>query len=193
MTDGGRFARLVGLACHDLRTPLATVYGFARTLRRTPLDDAASRYVGMIEAASEQMGELLDELALVARIESGRFEPVLTEVDTLALARAAASALDPGEVAVRGEGAVVRVDEALVRRALARLARAARRHGGLESVALAVRGPVVELSPVAATAAAVVTGEELGELGAAAAVALVAALGGALELEGERLLIRLPQ
>jgi signal transduction histidine kinase len=28
------FARLVSLACHDLRTPLATVFGFARTLTR---------------------------------------------------------------------------------------------------------------------------------------------------------------
>src|SRR5437870_1213253 len=29
-----RFPRLVSLACHDLRTPLATVYGFARTRTR---------------------------------------------------------------------------------------------------------------------------------------------------------------
>jgi signal transduction histidine kinase len=26
--------KLVSLACHDLRTPLATVYGFARTITR---------------------------------------------------------------------------------------------------------------------------------------------------------------
>ena len=30
--DDSRFPRLVSLACHDLRTPLATIYGFARTL-----------------------------------------------------------------------------------------------------------------------------------------------------------------
>ena len=27
MTDDKRFAQLVSLACHDLRTPLATVFG----------------------------------------------------------------------------------------------------------------------------------------------------------------------
>ena len=32
MTDDNAFARLVSLACHDLRTPLATVHGFATTL-----------------------------------------------------------------------------------------------------------------------------------------------------------------
>ena len=33
MATDDRFARMVWLACHDLRTPLATVYGFARTLQ----------------------------------------------------------------------------------------------------------------------------------------------------------------
>ncbi len=32
--DDNRFPRIVSLACHDLRTPLATIYGFARTLTR---------------------------------------------------------------------------------------------------------------------------------------------------------------
>ena len=57
------FPRLVSLACHDLRTPLATVYGFARTLTRAgELDERSTRFVAMIEEASEQMAELLDEL-----------------------------------------------------------------------------------------------------------------------------------
>ena len=34
MTQADDFPRLVSLACHDLRTPLATVFGFARTLVR---------------------------------------------------------------------------------------------------------------------------------------------------------------
>jgi signal transduction histidine kinase len=32
--DDTEFARLVSLACHDVRTPLATVHGFVRTLER---------------------------------------------------------------------------------------------------------------------------------------------------------------
>src|SRR5438105_3818369 len=59
------FARLVSLACHDLRTPLATVHGFARTISRTgDLQEPQSRYVEMIEAASGQLAELLEELSL---------------------------------------------------------------------------------------------------------------------------------
>ena len=34
VTDETTFPKLVSLACHDLRTPLATVYGFARTIAR---------------------------------------------------------------------------------------------------------------------------------------------------------------
>ena len=34
MTDDASFPRLVSLACHDVRTPLATVFGFARMIER---------------------------------------------------------------------------------------------------------------------------------------------------------------
>src|ERR1044072_3375633 len=99
MTDES-FPRIVSLACHDLRTPLATVYGFARTLTRGgELDERSARFVSMIEDASEQMPALLDELGSAARIAGGRWEPVMRESDTRALADAG----DP-RVTVEGEG-----------------------------------------------------------------------------------------
>jgi signal transduction histidine kinase len=180
------------MACHDLRTPLATVYGFARTLRREPLNETAARYVEMIEAAAAQIGDLVEELTITARVEAGTFEGALGEVDSLELARSAAVELVDDEIEVSGEGATVRVDPDATRRAIGRLARAARRHGGLQSVELTVRGPVLEIAPVEDAAAGVVTGEEVRELSAAAAVALVRALGGSVDLEGNRLLVRLP-
>ena len=192
MTQDSRFPRLVSIACHDLRTPLATVHGFARTLAHTDLCDPAPRYVEMIETASLQLTELLDELALVARIESGRFEPTLEEIDSLELARSAAAQLAEGALEVSGRGVPVAVDVKATTRALRQLARAARRHGGHESVSLAVRAEELELAPVSRTAAGVLTGEELHELGVAAAAQLVRALGGSLELDGERLRVRLP-
>lgn len=192
MAEDTRFPRLVALACHDLRNPLATVYGFARTLARTELDERSARYVEMIDAASHELGGLLDELSLVARIESGRFEPDLTASDSLELGRAAATELSEERLVVTGEGAPVLVPAEETSRALARLARAAARHGGLDSVALQVRGTELELSPVSRSAAPVVLGEELRELSAAAAVALIQALGGSLRVDGERLLISLP-
>ena len=75
MTNERRFAELVSVACHDILTPLATVYGFARTLEQLPLEAPAPRYVEMIGAASAQIDELVDQLRLVARIESGSSSP----------------------------------------------------------------------------------------------------------------------
>jgi signal transduction histidine kinase len=76
LSDDSDFARLVSLACHDLRTPLATVHGFATTLARGGgLEPPADRYVEMIDAASAQLAELIEELSLAARIESGRYVP----------------------------------------------------------------------------------------------------------------------
>jgi signal transduction histidine kinase len=192
MSEDTRFAQLVSLACHDLRTPLATVFGFARTLARTDLEAPADRYVEMIEAASQQLGDLLDELGLVARIEAGRFDPALVEVDSLELARSAAAELEEGRVEVSGEGARVRVPEDQMRRALSQLARAASRHGGFESVGLAVDGATVGISPVTHASGPVLVGEELRDLGAVVATRLVHALGGSVEVEDERLVIRLP-
>ena len=193
MSQDSRFPRLVALACHDLRTPLATVHGFARTLVRSDLQEPVDRYVEMIEAASVQLAELLDELSLLARIESGRFEPRLETVDSLVLAREAAEELEDGTVAVDGEGGPVRVEVDATRRALRQLARAARRHGGLDSVSVDVRRAELEISPVTAAAEPVVTGAELRELGAAAAGDLLRALGATVGVADERLLIRLPE
>jgi signal transduction histidine kinase len=192
MSETSRFPDLVALACHDLRTPLATVYGFARTLARNDLEPSAARYVEMIEAASGQLGALLDELTLVTRIEAGRFDPVLVDVDSLALARAAAAELDEGRVQVSGDGAPVRVPETETRRGLSQLARAASRHGGFDSVELAVAGAELAISPVTRSSGPVLLGEELRDLGAAAATVLVRALGGEVAVEDDRLRIRLP-
>jgi signal transduction histidine kinase len=186
------FARLVSLACHDLRTPLATVHGFARTITRSgDLEEPTGRYVGMIEEASGQMAELLDELGLVARIESGRYDPVLIEVDTLRLARTAAARLGEERVLVEGSGAAVAVDVEATEQAVTGLARCALRHGGLEQVALKVDGAELELTPITPASAPVVLGEDLRDLGAAVAVRLVRALGGSAELDGDALRVRL--
>jgi signal transduction histidine kinase len=190
--EDAQFSRLVSLACHDLRTPLATVHGFARTLTRvTELEPPADRYLEMIGAASAQMAELLDELSLAARIEAGRYDPVLRDADTLAIARGAAERLGEDRVSVSGDGAIVSTDEAAVSRGVSALAQSALRHGGLDAVVVRVRGPEIDVSPVTPASAAVVLGEDLRDLGAAVAARLVRALGGDVTLAGETLTIRL--
>jgi signal transduction histidine kinase len=186
------FARLVSLACHDLRTPLATVHGFARTLRQQDLGEPATRYVEMITAASEQMTELLEELGLVARVEDGRYESTLQVVDTLGLADKVAGPLGEG-VVVSGRGGSVETDPEAAARALAALARAAMRHGAVDRIDLRVDGADLALSPVMAEAAAIVLGQELRDFGAACAGRVIEALGGSLSLEGETLHVRLPR
>jgi signal transduction histidine kinase len=191
VSDDNAFARLVSLACHDLRTPLATVHGFATTLARDDLEPPADRYVEMIDAASAQLAELIEELSLAARIESGRYEPTLREADTLELAQAAAARLGEERVRVSGLGAAVETDGDALERGLAALFQSALRHGGLESVEVEVSGADVRLSRVTTAAAPVVLGDDLRDLGAAVAARLVARLGGSLSLEGETLTISL--
>jgi two-component system phosphate regulon sensor histidine kinase PhoR len=191
-TEETDFARLVMLACHDLRTPLATVLGFTQTLARLEqLEDPASRYIEMIGAASGQIGDLVDELSLGARIEAGRYEPVREELDTLELVRAAAAELGEDRVEGGGEGAAVEVDPGATRRAVTALTRCALRHGGLERVRLTARGAELELAPVTANAAPVLLGEDLRDLGAAIAARQLRAQGGSLELDREILRVRL--
>lgn len=191
MPDDPDFARLVSLACHDLRTPLATVHGFAKTLARGELEPPADRYVEMIDAASAQLAELLDELSLAARIADGRYDPILREADTLELARAAAARLGEERVRVAGEGATIETDPSAIERGIAALVQSALRHGGLDEVAVEVAGTELSVSPVTPASAPVVLGEDLRDLGAAVAARLVAHLGGSLAIEGETLTIRL--
>jgi signal transduction histidine kinase len=192
VSDVSSFSRLVSLACHDVRTPLATVSGFAKTIEKAGnLEPPADRYMQIIGQASEQMAELLDELSLAARIESGRYDPVLRETDTRTLAEGARARLGEERVTVSGEGAPVTTDIEAVERGVSALAQSALRHGGLEEIGIVVRGTEIEVSPVTPASAAVVLGEDLRDLGAAVAVRLVAALGGGVSLAGETLTIRL--
>jgi signal transduction histidine kinase len=190
--DSG-FARLVSLACHDLRTPLATVNGFARTLTRfEQLEDPMPRYLRMMATAADQMGALLDDLGLVARIESGRWEAAWRETDTLELARGAAAQVEIARVEVTGSGTGATVEPDAAERALASLARCAVRHGGLERLTVDVDGSAIRMSPVTDESAGVLVGEDLRDFGAAVAGRVVVALGGSVAVDGEALVVRLP-
>jgi signal transduction histidine kinase len=187
------FARLVSLAAHDLRTPLATIHGFAQTLvRMGGLEQPKDRYVEMIAAAARQLTELLDELSLAARIEGGRFEPNLQPVDTLDLARSAADRLGADRVRVSGDGGRVRVDVEATRRGVAALVQAALRHSGRDEVECRADGSELRIAPVTPSAAAVLLGADLRDLGPAVAVRLVEALGGSVEGDGDGVIVRLP-
>jgi signal transduction histidine kinase len=184
------FGRVVSLAVHDLRTPLATVVGFARTLQRNELGSPQDQYVAMMVAASDQLGELLDDLGLLARIESERWEPNLQEVDSLELARSAAESLEGASAF--GSGSTVRVDVEAAERALHALARCALRHGSLDAIGIEADGPDISVRPVTPAAAPVLMRETLRDFGAAVAARVLASLGASVELADDRLVVRLP-
>jgi two-component system OmpR family sensor kinase len=188
------FPRLVSLAAHDLRTPLATIHGFAQTIvRMGDLDEQKRRYMEMIDAASRQLAELLDELGLAARIKGGRYEPNIQPVDSLDLARGAAEELGEDRVQVGGSGATVRVDVEATQRGVSALVQAALRHGGLNEVECNADGAALTIRPVTASSGPVLLGDDLRDLGAAVAVLLVDALGGSVAMDDDAVVVRLPQ
>jgi signal transduction histidine kinase len=144
------------------------------------------RFLAMIEEASEQMTELLDELGVAARIEGGRWEPVLREVDTLELAES-----DDERIHTEGEGVQIETDAESVGRALRALAIAAVRYGPVDTVTWRVGGRKLELAPVTADAAPVVTGESVRDLGSIVARIVIEAIGGSVELRDETLHVSL--
>ncbi len=179
------FARLVSLACHDLRTPLATVGGFAKTLVRSgELDERQGRFVQIMDEASGQMAEMLDLLSLAARIQADRYEPTLAPADTLELATT-----DDERVTAAGDGTSVETDGDIAARSLRALAIAAVRHGAVEHVGWTVAGRTLTLAPLVPAAAPVVTGAEPKDLGALVAGMALARLGVTVAVEGETLVV----
>jgi signal transduction histidine kinase len=186
------FARIVTLACHDLRTPLATVRGFAKTLQRSTVEEPEARYLELIDLASLELTQLLDLLGLVARVEAGRQELAPTELHTGELAREVAAEVGAEQVAVEGEGEAAVLDGAILRTALAGYLRCALRHGALEQVQLRVEGTRFELRPVDERLAPILLGDELKDLGAATATRILRAFGGSVEVAGGALVVAPP-
>lgn len=186
--------RLVALGVNDLRTPLATLGGFARTLASAGLPEPEAGYARTIEESGLQIASIVEDLNLLARIVEGRWQPLLAEVSSRELVEEAAARFEPGRVRVAGDaGAPVRVDRGPTVRALAALTRATMRHGALdEGIDVLVVGPTVILSPIEPNARPVLAGEESRDFGAGAALRIVHALGGSTRLDGDRFELVLP-
>lgn len=71
-------------ASHEIRSPLASISGFARALRSERLDDEErSRYLAIIETESKRLSRLSDHLLKLAALESEHppFEPERYRLD----------------------------------------------------------------------------------------------------------------
>jgi hypothetical protein len=157
-----------------------------------PLPERTRRYVGLMVEGSTQIADLLERLALIARIERGSYAPTRQSLDSLELVRAAAELVGVGEVAVDGAGAAVEVDPAAAEQSLAAFFTCAIRHGDSEQLECDVRGAELAITPVTAGSSAILLGDDLRDFGAVAARIHIEALGGSVSVDGDKLLLRLP-
>ncbi|MDF5752871.1 HAMP domain-containing sensor histidine kinase [Spongiactinospora sp. TRM90649] len=107
-----RLRRFVADASHELRTPVATIRGYAELFRRGAAGDQAglAKAMSRIEAEATRMGALVDELLLLARLDQGRpLERAPVELTELAAEAVADTlAIDPGRpLSLDHEGPVV--------------------------------------------------------------------------------------
>jgi hypothetical protein len=121
-------------------------------------------------------------------VEGGRFDPPLSEVDTLEAARAAADQVEAAHA--EGEGALIETHRETLTQSLSAFALCAHRHGGVAQVTLAVSGREITVAPIG-DAGAVIVGEDLKDLGAAVAARAIRALGGSATVDGDALLVTL--
>lgn len=92
-----RVRQFVADASHELRTPLAAIRGYAELTRRGrhELPDDVAHAMGRVESESARMTTLVEDLLLLARLDSGR-PLTCTEVD---LTRLVADAVSDAHVA----------------------------------------------------------------------------------------------
>jgi signal transduction histidine kinase len=73
---------LIAAVSHDLRTPLASIRGMIEAINDGVVTDVASvqRYLTLIQHETEHLGELIEDLFELARIEGGNLELRLASV-----------------------------------------------------------------------------------------------------------------
>lgn len=84
----------IGIAAHELRTPLAVIKGFAQMLimqtkrgKGPELADWQTEAIADIDSATSRLVELTEDLLDVTRLQAGRLELQLTPTDLVALVK----------------------------------------------------------------------------------------------------------
>jgi two-component system, OmpR family, sensor kinase len=148
-----RMRRFIADASHELRTPLTSLGGAADVLLRGAKDDPehAERLARVIRSQADRIGRLVDDLLMLARLDSGldveqrnlRFDRLVEEhAEEIALA-----SLERRVELVRADPAIVLGNEDRLRQVLANLTSNALRHtapgGRIELGAYSAAGQAV--------------------------------------------------
>ncbi|MBS9535773.1 HAMP domain-containing histidine kinase [Mycobacterium sp. M1] len=149
-----RVRRFVADASHELRTPLTAIRGYAELAQRIPDDpDAVTHALSRVISESERMTALVEDLLLLARLDSGR----ALEHETVDLSALVIDAVSDAHVAgpdhqwrldLPDEPVLVAGDAARLQQVLTNLLANARTHTGPGTVVtagLTVDGPEVVL------------------------------------------------
>lgn len=136
------FMRVVG---HELKTPVATLKGLTEilTTRRDAMEpEQVDAAISGINRQAVRLHEMIDNFLLLARIEGGRLETTIDDVDVAKVIAAVIAEFehDADRITVSCDGPlVVRADETNLTVAVEALLRNAIRHGGSD-VTVSARG-----------------------------------------------------
>lgn len=133
--DGAR-RQLIADISHDLRTPITSIAGYVDALQRGIGDDP-ERYLAIIGAKTDELGQLTDDLFYAARIDAGDLELKRDRVDLAEAVRRSVLGFEP-QLAAKGVRVRVHVpdrpcpvagDASALTRILSNLVSNALRHG----------------------------------------------------------------
>ncbi len=86
----------VSLVSHDLRTPLTSIVGYVDLMLDEPaLTEEHRGFLGVVSRNTERLQKLVDDLLFAARLQAGRLEVELGDVDLGEIARHTVETLRP--------------------------------------------------------------------------------------------------
>ncbi len=103
-------SQFLAVMSHELRTPLNAIIGYSEIMRESAIDESRAQDradLDRVLAASQRLLHMINGVLDLAKIEAGRLDLTLAQVDVAALAR---EALDSVRPAAQAQGAAVAAD-----------------------------------------------------------------------------------
>jgi len=75
----------IGLASHELKTPLASISGYLQILNRMKMDDQSRKFVERAFHQVQKLTSLVNDLLDVSKIEAGKLKLIIDEFDLKAI------------------------------------------------------------------------------------------------------------